>query len=101
MDYVRIYQDPVSNLLEQTKVEPIHYPNPFTDQLHVMLNTNTDDIVEVSIQSADGTIILRRKANVINGNLQLDQLDVLSAGLYFIGVNSDTMQYQFKAIKTL
>jgi beta-glucanase (GH16 family) len=101
VDYVRIYQDPVSNIFEQAKVEPIHFPNPFTDQLHIMLNTGIDESVDVVIQSADGAIILNRKANVINGNLHLNALEELSAGLYFIGISSNAAQYQFKAIKTL
>jgi beta-glucanase (GH16 family) len=101
VDYVRIYQDPVSNVSEQTKAEPIHFPNPFTDQLHVMLNTGIDESVDVVIRSADGAIILNRKANVINGNLHLNELEELSAGLYFIGVSSNATQCQFKAIKTL
>jgi beta-glucanase (GH16 family) len=101
VDYVRIYQDPVSNIFEQAKVEPIHFPNPFTDQLHIKLNTGIDESVDVVIQSADGAIILNRKANVINGNLHLNALEELSAGLYFIGISNNTAQYQFKAIKTL
>lgn len=84
------------NSLEITSVGP----NPFENNFEMYLNSNTNELVDISIIDLKGETILERKDFINKGSnlLSFRNLD-FNSGMYFLSVNSSQGIVNYKLIK--
>ncbi|MBA3648114.1 MAG: T9SS type A sorting domain-containing protein [Chitinophagales bacterium] len=76
-------------------------PNPFSDQLTVQILTAYDHMASLQMTNVSGTILLERKVDLKQGinQVNLNHLENLQAGMYFIELISGNDFYVKKAVK--
>lgn len=76
------------------------YPNPFTDKLIIAVgNAVSSSKVKVSITDITGKEIISRNGKVVSGSLYIDNLDMLSTGVYYIKINDNFNEISRKILK--
>ena len=71
--------------MQQTKIEL--FPNPATDQLNVVVNSNEEKQVELVVTDLAGRVIGVESTNLFEGKNQLlVKVADLSGGIYFIEI---------------
>lgn len=90
IDFVRIYQQSTVSLEEKatTPFEFSVYPNPVNDQLNISLNKAQAQSIQYRILSLEGKVVLSHQLNSQNSMIQIDNLENLKPGLYFIELTS-------------
>ena len=73
------------------------YPNPFSDELIVLYNSDSDSEIQLKLFSISGELFHHMNYNVIQGlnKLRIYQTNELALGAYLISVNNEVI----KAIK--
>jgi hypothetical protein len=78
------------------------YPNPFTKNSILNLSIPGNGLLKISIIDMQGRVVLETSMEVLKGNntKELNELSVLSKGIYFLKatINDDT--YVYKVIKS-
>lgn len=68
----------------------IVHPNPFTNNLTIQLETNSETQVQVSLFNGFGQLVFQEKRNLLSGANRLDLLlPELPTGLYFLEINTN------------
>ena len=100
IDYVRVYQKADSNNIEETDLSTTFiYPNPFSHEINIALESPSDKTIDISLINSKGMIVRTDQVKVKDGSLKLERLGNLPEGVYFIQFVKDELTYCFKAIK--
>lgn len=104
IDYIRIYEEGEEEeeptvLANQEKMIPMAYPIPFTDRLNIQLTDIAKQNVLLRIYSNKGKLVRTYETEIINNNLILENLHILSEGLYFINFEINNQPYSLKVLK--
>ncbi len=96
-DYSDIIKVSKINLLEVAK--PIVSPNPFLNQIQIVLPNSSSDFVNLKITSMNGvsvleTSLLLGKSNNIDVNTE-----ILNPGIYILSVNNNGIVTNYKVLK--
>lgn len=70
----------------------LSYPNPFTSQVNININSSVNQPVAVILYGAVGQI-LRRETNKLyigNNSIEMSNLDKLAAGIYYFEIKDET-----------
>lgn len=73
-------------------------PNPFSNELNISLPTNTNEEVDINITDVLGNNVLTQKATGNNGNIRLNNLENMPAGVYFISIRINQTTKTFKVV---
>jgi beta-glucanase (GH16 family) len=85
VDYVRVYQETKSNIQNVYKAPSANvYPNPFANKLTIAIDANDFQNVEVEIQSLEGQVLYTRLVNLVDGKIEVNELEHLPLGVYFL-----------------
>lgn len=100
IDYVRVYQETITNATEVKKNEEIKlFPNPIDDYLHLELPTNwLGKEIELQIFDVLGNQFYYQKNN-LDSKIQEIELSHLSKGIYFITASNEGQIHDLKFIK--
>lgn len=76
-------------------------PNPFRDQLDMMISADNETSVNVVLTDISSHIVMQKTMPVVKGvnSLQLGQLNGLAKGIYFLRISNDKMTETIKVIK--
>ena len=100
VDYVRVYQETKSNILSATKTTNVKvYPNPFTHKLVIAIEANDMEDVAVEIQSLQGQVLYSALVNLVDGKMEINGLDHLPAGVYFLRYSIGGIPVVVKVVK--
>ena len=100
VDYVRVYEEsPLAISENGQKPNVIAYPNPVENELTIDLPNERNQEVGISIYSMRGDLIKTDKSLISDNTLFLDNLDILSSGLYIVHFKIDNQTYSLKFIK--
>ena len=100
IDYVRVYQENTLSISEtEYNRQPQHYPNPFDNELTILLENSNEENVAISIYSLTGKVIRSYNAPVNNNRITLNELGDLSSGMYIVNYRLNQNDYSFKVIK--
>jgi hypothetical protein len=73
------------------------YPNPCTDHAIIRFETKTSAIQKLTLQGMDGKICPISMRQLDENSLQINGLDQLPSGLYYLSIQTeDNQQYQLK-----
>ena len=77
------------------------FPNPFVNKIDMTVNAATADYMGVVITGASGKTLINTKIKVIKGssNVSINNLDVLSKGIYFLKLTMGEESQTFKIEK--
>jgi beta-glucanase (GH16 family) len=100
VDYVRIYQEKTSSAqnIQKTYVSKV-YPNPFIQSLSIEIGDNENHSIPVQIISLDGQMVYSELVNSVDGIIEVNGLDHLRAGLYFLRYTIDGLPQVGRVVK--
>jgi len=77
------------------------YPNPFSRELKLNINSSFIENVTVSFYHVNGQLVSTQEMELIQGqnNLNIRNTDQLLPGLYLVSVMSDNMNFKTKVLK--
>lgn len=77
------------------------YPNPFVSNLNASFTAGKNANASLVIRNINGQVLFSKTINVIKGSntVQLNNLPVLSKGLYHVSILNDDINYQGKIQK--
>lgn len=85
VDYVRVYQETKSSVQSATKTPNVKvYPNPFAHKLTIAIDASDMEDIAVEIQSLQGQVVYSTMVNLVDGKIEINGLDHLPAGVYFL-----------------
>jgi beta-glucanase (GH16 family) len=100
VDYVRVYQETKSNIQNAYKVPSENvYPNPFSHNLTIAIDANDIQDVKIEIQSLEGQLVYSTMVNLVDGKIELNELEHLSAGLYLLRYTIDGLPVVVRVVK--
>ena len=100
VDYVRVYQETKSNIQNVNKTpSAIVFPNPFDHKLTIAIEANDMQDIEVEVQSLEGQVLCTRLVNLVDGKIEINGLEHLSAGVYFLRYSIDGLPVVVKVEK--
>jgi hypothetical protein len=73
-------------------------PNPFSNELNISLPANTNEEVDINITDVLGNSVLTQKTTSKDGNLRLNNLENMPAGVYFITIRINQTTKTFKVV---
>jgi trimeric autotransporter adhesin len=91
----------IIQLTPNSKAADFNVLNPFTDKLVAQINTSEAQLVHLNLIDNSGRIVRSHQFALINGtnNLQINDTDILTKGLYTLQVQFDTHTISKKVIK--
>ncbi len=100
IDYVRVYQESPVTTFDTKEYNSLYaYPVPFTNELTIEVDGNTDEQVEVKVYSIDGSLVTVIPHVIHEGQMYFDDLSYLDTGLYFMRFELQGEPYGVKVIK--
>jgi beta-glucanase (GH16 family) len=100
IDYVRVYEESPLAIVENSQNSNlIIYPNPVDNILTIDLPNESNQEVDIIIYSIQGDVIKTDKLSISDYKLFVNNLDMLSSGLYIIHFEIDDEEYNLKFIK--
>ncbi|MBS2213876.1 family 16 glycosylhydrolase [Carboxylicivirga mesophila] len=101
IDYVRIYQAGTSTTIAEPQMEScVHvYPNPFRDEMNIVLKDVTTNQVELRIFNANGILLRSYTKGLFNKRVRLDDIGFLTRGIYLFQFEFDDKVECLKVIK--
>ena len=100
VDYVRIYQEKTSRVQSAYKTHSVKvYPNPFAHNLTIAVDANDMQDVELEIQSLEGQVVYSTMVNLVDGKIEINGLDHLTAGLYFLRYSINGLPVVVRLVK--
>jgi beta-glucanase (GH16 family) len=100
VDYVRVYQETKSSTVTINKFPGFKvYPNPFANKLTIAIDANDLEDVEVEIQALEGQVLITQLANFVDGKVEINGLDHLPSGVYFLRYTIEGVPVVVKVVK--
>ncbi len=100
IDYIRIYQESSpTSVTTQENGQATVYPNPASDSLHIELLEKSTQPLSLQLYNIDGKFITSYATTVTDGQITIDKLGELPAGIYLIEFEIDEVPYRLKFIK--
>ncbi|MBR8535720.1 family 16 glycosylhydrolase [Carboxylicivirga sediminis] len=101
IDYVRIYQAGTSTAIAEPQMENcVHvYPNPFRDEMNIVLKDVNANQVELRIFNTSGILLKSYTKGLFNNRVRLDDIGFLSKGVYLLQCEFDDKVECLKVIK--
>jgi beta-glucanase (GH16 family) len=100
VDYVRVYQEKTSRVQSAYKTHSVKvYPNPFAHNLTIAVDANDMQDVELEIQSLEGQVVYSTMVNLVDGKIEINGLDHLTAGLYFLRYSINGLPVVVRLVK--
>ena len=100
VDYVRFYQEsPVSVANIYKEIPPDIFPNPFSNEINIRIESAAERNIFVNIYSIDGMLIRKYNMPFYNGIIKISNLGGLSRGIYILEFVSGSEKQSFKIIK--
>ena len=96
-DYSDIIKVSKINLLEVAK--PIVSPNPFLNQIQIVLPNSSSDFVNLKITSMNGVSVLETSVLVGKSNNIDVNTEILNPGIYILSVNNNGIVTNYKVLK--
>ncbi|HKK41166.1 MAG TPA: T9SS type A sorting domain-containing protein, partial [Bacteroidales bacterium] len=84
------------NIIENLSV----YPNPFTEQYSVFINSDYSERIKVSVINVAGSTVYQDEKNIISGDntIVLSGTD-LKPGTYFLNIKGNTINKTIPIVK--
>jgi hypothetical protein len=80
------------------------YPNPTTDEINILFNGGTQNVVPmiktIEIMDITGRIIISKQLIVINGEVQKINVGELSQGVYMVKIKDEHSEVTERIVKT-
>ena len=95
---ISIWQEEESKPTPDTENINMVYPNPFVNSLNVSFEDEPDQNINTSIYTISGILVSSEVLPIENGLLTID-ISILSSGLYYLKLDSENMNVDFKIIK--
>ena len=100
VDYIRIYQETPVGLSEKALFNSLKlYPNPANEKLTVEVSSTLQNSTSVQIYSVQGKLVNTFNASVQQNKIELNKIDSLQSGMYFLTFQLDGKQYNAKFLK--
>ena len=100
VDYVRVYQETKSSTQIINKFPSvIVYPNPFANKLTVAIDAYDLEDIEVEIQALEGQVLITQLVNLVDGKVEINGLDHLPSGVYFLRYTIEGVPVVMKVVK--
>ncbi len=100
IDYIRIYQETPVGLTEKSLSTTLNlYPNPVNNKLTVEVNSTLQNNTNVQIYNVQGKLVNTFSATVQQNKIELNNIDSLTRGMYFLTFQLDGKQYNTKFLK--
>jgi beta-glucanase (GH16 family) len=100
IDYVRVYQETKSSIRYDKELQAFKiYPNPFKHRLSIAIDVNDIQDVAVEILSLEGQVVYFKMVNLVDGKIEINGLELLPAGLYFLRCTIDGLPMVLKVAK--
>lgn len=83
-----------------SQMELVAFPQPFTDRLSLQLSgIQYPTVAQLQLLDLNGKVQVERSISLENGNISLDGLATVPAGIYFLRIQSETLNTSLKVIK--
>lgn len=88
-----------TNLVSVTEIESITemklYPNPTRTSSFLQISANTDNLVSVSVYSAQGKLVSNKSFQLSAGKQSTIELDITTqaSGVYFVKINGENSRF--------
>ena len=100
VDYIRIYQETPVGLSEKALFNSLKlYPNPANEKLTVEVSSTLQNSTSVEIYNVQGKLVNTFSASVQQNKIELNKIDSLQSGMYFLTFQLDGKQYNAKFLK--
>ena len=100
VDYVRVYQETTSSVQSAYKSPSVKlYPNPFNHNLTISVDANDMEDVEIEVQSLEGQVVYSTMVNLVDEKIEINGLEYLPAGVYFLRYTIEGLPMVVKAVK--
>ena len=100
VDYVRVYQEPITAISEQQIETPNYFPNPVSDKLTIEMENVYDKRINVKIHSIQGGVLNDYKVSTHQNSITISGLDNLPKGFYLLTYTVEEKNYTLKFIKS-
>lgn len=91
-------QAPGVNLIMGDELAVKAYPNPFTDGIHIRIESNAIDIADLVITDLTGRTLEVRRAQRVGSDIVVGS--ALANGLYIVEVRSSNLSQKIRIVKT-
>ena len=95
---ISIWQEEASLPPQELENINVVYPNPFVDILNVSFEDEPDQNINTSIYTISGILVSSQVLSIENGLLTID-ISILSSGLYYLKLDSESIHTAYKIIK--
>jgi beta-glucanase (GH16 family) len=99
IDYVRVYQEGTVSTTSIENTDQIYFPNPVKDELNIVLNENTEQLIPLQIYSMDGRLVKADLQAATDDRITINQLTDLPSGLYIVSYTVNQKRYSLKMVK--
>ena len=100
IDYIRVYQENnTTNLNTAYKKQSEFYPNPVNNVLNIVMDYDFEKSILVFVHSMDGKLLINDEYLVKKGNIQINNLEKLTEGVYLVSFELNQQIQRFKFIK--
>jgi hypothetical protein len=91
----------ITNIEELTIDNISIFPNPFNNVINLLFSNDIKGVVEISLYDITGKKLLFKQAEVVNNKvmLDIDQFHKIPNGIYFLVINSNANNMNFKVYK--
>jgi hypothetical protein len=99
-----LFNDTLRLKLENTRIdEPLLvFPNPFTDNLKIVINSNVDDVVLVTLVNHSGIKLYNNEKNITTGDniITLDKdISRIPPGVYYLNLKGNSINKSIPVLK--
>ena len=85
IDYVRIYQESTTSILEENDSNPIKtYPNPVDSEIIIEVGEDQVNMIDARIYTNNGQLIKNEQVSAIDGKIKISDLGDLPTGIYIV-----------------
>jgi hypothetical protein len=86
---------------ELNEVNVVAYPNPFSDNLTIVVNASELENIHVDIVDISGRVMLSLDKTIDNtkNSMSINEVSSLSQGVYFVKINTNGITKVIKMIK--
>lgn len=100
VDYVRVYQESGLDIHDHSVNDQLNiYPNPVMDVVTLDVSRAKGEELRIEILSNAGELVLARDFKVFEGQVKLDNLELIPRGIYIIRCISKQFQLQDVFVK--
>ena len=100
IDYVRVYQEPITAVSNHQIEMPNYFPNPVSDKLTIEMENIYDKRINVKMYSIQGGVLNDYKVSTNQNSITISGLDNLPKGFYLLTYTVGEKNYTVKFVKS-